>query len=76
MNTPSWPLPEITLPAPAAVPPIVLSAGTNPRSTRRLDALPRDRAGAGDVGADVVALDHVARRAAVDVHTAALVARR
>ena len=57
IRTPSPPLPEMTLRAPGAVPPIVLS-----------DALLIDHAvahvaqdlGAGDVGADEVALDQVA----------------
>ena len=56
-------LPEMRLPAPAAVPPIVLSRGDDedaPQVVQRLRP--------GDVGADLVALDQVAGRVADDLH--------
>ena len=65
MDTPVCLLPEMTLPAPAAVPPMV-SPDVEPNRNHAV-ALVGDGGGTGGVGADVVALDDGVRRAAPDV---------
>ena len=64
MYTPLGPLPEMTLPVPATVPPIVLLLAPAKMATP-LCAVAQARGAAGG-DADVIALDHVAGGPAAD----------
>ena len=62
MSMPKPPLAEMTLPAPATVPPIVVPDAQDADAV----AVVSQGGGTGGVGADVVPLDHVPRRSPME----------